>query len=535
MLTKFGLNRRLRFLFIAAVTGLLQLLLLATPVWSVERIYASFGPLERYIEVADLITYVDTGELPDSLSFLNRLLTPERLERLRGGLSTSADIDVVTVSQFLYTTQGESILQWLGELIQTEGRQNGALGIRGSLILAAADPDGGLNALNVLKHFPTPGVRVDLQNLLGIARAATNQINQTKAVTTQIYEQASYSGGDDMAKANLSARNLTSPGPYAWQLLTLTETSLPTDLYLPEGDTVPLVVASHGLGGDRTTLAYLGRHLASHGFAVAIVEHSGSNDEQIGALLNGEVGEVVEPEEMVRRPLDIQALLTELEALTQRDPALRGRLNFQQVGALGHSMGGYTALALAGATVDLDTLEQSCPPQIKQLNLSLLLQCLVPMLPQPLPELQDQRVKAAIAINLLGSAAFGPTGMANIAVPTMIVSGSSDTVTPALAEQIRPFTWLSHPERYLLLMKGGTHFSAVHNSQASGGMALPEEALGPNPDLAQDYIKAMGLAFLKTYLAEEETYRQYLEPSYTASISQSELPIVLARDVVLED
>ena len=532
MLTRFGLNRRLRFLFIAAVTGLLQLLLLATPVLSVERIYASFGPLERYIEVADLMTYVDTGELPDSLSFLSRFLTPERLERLRSGLSTSADIDVVTVSQFLYTTQGEAILQWLGELIQTEGRQNGALGIRGSLILAAADPDGGLNALNVLKHFPTQGVRVDLQNLLGIARAATNQINQTKAVTTQIYEQASYSGGDDIAKADLSARDLTSPGPNVWQLLTLTETSLPTDLYLPEGDTLPLVVASHGLGGDRTTLAYLGEHLASHGFAVAIVEHPGSSDEQIGALLSGEVGEVVESEEMVRRPLDIQTLLTELEA--QRDPALRGRLDFQHVGVLGQSMGAYTTLALAGATVDLDTLEQSCPPQIKQLNLSLLLQCLVPSLPQPLPELQDDRVKAAIAINPLDSAVFGPTGMGNIEVPIMVVSGSSDTVTPALPEQIRPFTWLESPERYLMLMDGGTHFSTIHNSQTSG-LTLPEEAIGPDPELAQDYVKAMGVAFLKTYLAEDTTYRQYLEPAYTASLSQTELPVVLTQNVVLEE
>ncbi|MEL6130627.1 MAG: alpha/beta hydrolase, partial [Cyanobacteria bacterium J06628_4] len=134
------------------MTGLLQLLLLTMPVLGVERIYASFGPLERYIEVTDLATYVETGDLPDGLSFLSRFLSSEQLERLRSGLSTSADIDAVTVSQFLYTTQGEAILQWLGELIQTQGRQNGALGIRGSLILAAADPDGGLNALNVLKH-----------------------------------------------------------------------------------------------------------------------------------------------------------------------------------------------------------------------------------------------------------------------------------------------------------------------------------------------------------------------------------------------
>lgn len=536
MLNRFKVNRRIRLFGLALAMGLLQFLLLATPGFSTERVYANFGPLERSVLVADLFTYARTGELPKELQILRRLLSAEQLDQLRSGLSISADVDVVTVSQFLYTAQGEAILQWLGDLIQTAGRHNGARGLRGATILAAADPDGGLNLLNVLKHFPTQGVRVDLGRLLSVGKVAIEEVNQTKAVTTQIFEQTGTVGDSrDSASTDGLVRNLISPGPSASDFLTFDQTTLPTDLYLPEGENLPLVVLSHGLGGNRNTLAYLAKHLASHGFAVAVVEHPGSSDEQISELLSGQVGEAVEPEEMIRRPMDIRLLLDELEMLTQNEPILRNRLDFQRVGLLGHSMGAYTTLALAGATIDLDTLEESCPPQINQLNLSLLLQCLVLSLPQPLPMLQDDRVKAAIAINSLDSAVFGPTGMANIKIPTMLISGSADTVTPALAEQIRPFTWLSVPERYLLLMDGGTHFSTSYDLQASkDSITLPEEALGPNPQLAQDYVKVMGVAFLKTYLAEDETYRQYLNPSYTAGLSQPELPLVLTRDVTMD-
>ena len=97
--------------------------------------------------------------------------------------------------------------------------------------MAAADPDSGLNARNVLKHFLTQGVRVNLQTLLGVVRVAANQINQTRAVTAQIHEQAGYSDNNDGVKADLSALDLTSFGPNTWDVLTLTRTSLPTDQF----------------------------------------------------------------------------------------------------------------------------------------------------------------------------------------------------------------------------------------------------------------------------------------------------------------
>ena len=524
-----SISRRARFLSLTLLSGLLCLLL-ASPGVTAERAYVHFGPLERSVLVADLAAFVRTGELPENLQHWRRILSSEQLEQLRMGLSASVDIDVVTVSQFLYTAQGEAILQWLGDFIQTEGRQNGALGLRGATILATADSDGGLTVLNLLKHFPTQGARVNLGWLLGVGRQVTREVNQTNAVTEQLFAQVS------PGPVTGAIGELAAPGSENPDFLPLEQTTLPTHLYLPSGENLPLVVLSHGLGGNRSTLSYLATHLASHGFAVAVVEHPGSSEAQISELLAGKVGEAVEPEEMVRRPLDIRQLLDELEMMTTVEPALQNRIDFQQVGVVGHSMGGYTSLALAGATVDLQGLEESCPSQISQLNLSLLLQCLVLSLPQPPPVLEDRRVKAAIAINPLSSAIFGPEGMANIEIPTLVVSGSADTVTPALAEQIRPFTWLDTPQRYLMLMDGGTHFSAIYDVEGGDGLVdLPELALGPAPQLAQDYIKGLGLAFLKTHLAGDTTYQQYLEPAQATGMSQPELPMVLLDDVAAID
>jgi predicted dienelactone hydrolase len=62
--------------------------------------------------------------------------------------------------------------------------------------------------------------------------------------------------------------------------------AVPWKLYVPEAATAPapVVVWSHGLGGSRDGGEYLGRHLASHGYAAFHVQHAGSD---IEVLLRG--------------------------------------------------------------------------------------------------------------------------------------------------------------------------------------------------------------------------------------------------------
>ncbi|BAY92729.1 hypothetical protein FDUTEX481_00697 [Tolypothrix sp. PCC 7601] len=76
----------------------------------------------------------------------------------------------------------------------------------------------------------------------------------------------------------------------------------------------------------------------------------------------------------------------------------------------------------------------------------------------------------------------------------MIVSGNNDTVAPALPEQIKPFTWLTIPNKYLVLINGDTHFSTIVES-SNAVVPVPTQVIGSSPELARSYVKALSIPF----------------------------------------
>ena len=509
--------------------------LLATKAMGAEEILLDYGPLQFSLDVESLEIYAREGRIEGKLKDYAGFLTPEQLEKLKTALLTSAEVSPLAVAQFLYSTQGEKILEQVGEVIQTKALQSGFYAIRSTLILSAADEEG-LTPLNILKNFPTYGIRINslrgfqiIENLSNITQKTEKAIATVEARATQETEAQTMV---DVAPVP----NFLKPGSrfFRKQILTLRDRKrrriFPAELYLPQqkssSSRLPLIVISHGLGSDRNTFAYLAKHLASYGFAVAVPEHPGSNASQINALFNGFASTVTPPRELIDRPLDIKYLLDELEANYGQ------QIDVNQVGIIGQSFGGYTALALAGAEFNLPQLEEDCPDIDNSLNVSLLLQCIGLELQEESFNLQDRRITAAIAINPLTSSIFGKEGIGKIEVPTMIISGSADPVTPALPEQITPFTWLTTPEKYLALLKGGTHFSALNESASN--VPLPKQAIGPDPKIAQAYVKQLSLVFFSTYVTREAEYKPYLSADYAAKISQSMLPLSLVQSLTLE-
>ena len=507
-----------------------------SPAQGAEQLYLSYGPLEFSLPIASLEVYAKEGKIDQALAVYANYLDSKQLEQLRQVLVTRVDVTPVAIAQFLYSSQGEIILQRIGQIVQTKAYQDGFYAIRAALIKAAADPEG-LTLLNVLQKFPTYGIRINSARGFKIIDQLSNLIRQTEMAIAAVEQQ-------EVAEASAQASlqepvnfsempDLPKAGPvsYSKQSLTLNDLgrrrTFPVDLYLPTspmtGGLAPVIVISHGLGSDRQTFAYLAAHLASYGFAVAVPEHPGSNAQQLQALINGFANEVTAPAELTDRPLDIKFLLDELKRSFGR------RLNLQQVGVIGQSFGGYTALALAGAAINFEQLQKDCDPSNDSLNLSLLLQCRALALPPSQYQLQDERIKAAIAINPVGSTIFGESQISKIQVPLMLVAGSDDTVAPALPEQIQPFTWLTTPNKYLVLLKGGTHFSTLDES--TGAIPVPPQAIGPNPAVAQDYMKALSLAFFQTYIAGQSEYQVYLSASYAQFINQYPLPLSLVQSL----
>lgn len=430
------------------------------PVLAAERIRLSYGIFERTISIDSLETYAKTGEISQGLSAYTKNLNPTQLIELRQILTNRIPLTPVEVSQFLYSPIGQRLLDRLADIIETDADKAGFYGIRSALILAAADPDG-LTLLNILRQFPLEELEVDLGRGQEIAQAVEIFVGQTNQAVAQINQQAVEATPEPLP--SLVTADLQQPGPYRWEQETIVledqsrDRTIPVDVYLPvvtmpRSTPHPVIVISHGLGSDRTSFAYLAQQLASYGFVVAVPEHPGSSAAQLQALLSGQADQVTPPSEFINRPLDVSYLLDELSRLANRDPTLQDRLNLEQVGVIGHSFGGYTALALAGAPLQLDQLAADCQNLDDLLNASLLLQCVALELPAAQYDLSDRRIKAAIAINPLVSSIFGEAGLSQIDVPVLIVAGSDDTITPALPEQIQPFTWLSTSNKYLLLI-----------------------------------------------------------------------------------
>jgi predicted dienelactone hydrolase len=539
----------LKFTPKAGLIGFLGLFLtsfVAPPLLAAERIYASYSALERSISVESLEIYAREGRYTDGLQTYGRFLKADQLEKIRGGLIAPVEIEALTIAQFLYTPIGERLLNRVSQVVRPKSGIEGTRALRSALILAAAEEEG-LTALNVLKKYPTQGLKVDLGVGLELFAEAQRLIRQTNQVVTAIATAARV----EIAEENyaLMALELDRPVYLEWEKKSYEFTdetekrlnytgrsqTFPVDLYLPRSSNTgpfPIVVISHGLNSHQQSLAYLAQHLVTQGFAVIVPEHPGSSRDQLQSLVSGQANDVINRTEFLDRPLDVSYALDMFEGLSKQSPEFKNKLDFDRVGVMGQSFGGYTALALAGATLDFDNLRSDCDVNLDDtFNFSLLLQCLALRLESLDYELADPRIKGAIALNPLGSSLFGESGMGEISIPTFIFGGSSDTVSPLLPEQVLPQSWLQNANHYFAMVEGGTHFSFINAKDSYLDIPELQEFLGRRPDIAQAYVKSLSLAFMKRHVLGEQKYSAYLTPGYSAYLSREPLPLSLATEL----
>jgi predicted dienelactone hydrolase len=58
---------------------------------------------------------------------------------------------------------------------------------------------------------------------------------------------------------------------------------------------------------------------------------------------------------------------------------------------------------------------------------------------------------------------------------------------------------------------------------------VPPQVIGPAPEVAQEYMKALSVAFFQMYIADQSDYQVYLSASYAQYISQSIIPLSLIQ------
>jgi predicted dienelactone hydrolase len=183
-----------------------------------------------------------------------------------------------------------------------------------------------------------------------------------------------------------------------------------------------LILLSHGIGGSELGHSVLAQALARDGYLVAALRHPGDNWQDRSLIEKSPERYFDERPRQASRVID--AILV--------DPGWKDRIASDsrgpRVGALGHSAGGYTVLALAGARPDVSRIRKHClaeasaDPIFCGMGRS---GVAMPPLPAATPSLKDERVRAIVAMAPTG-VPLTAESLATVRSATMIYEAELD-------------------------------------------------------------------------------------------------------------
>jgi predicted dienelactone hydrolase len=288
---------------------------------------------------------------------------------------------------------------------------------------------------------------------------------------------------------------------------------VPVKVHLPQQQGKwPVVVLSHGGGGNWNANFAQASHLASYGYAVLCLEHVGSNTERMkeGLRFMDNVKAMTRgSSEVLGRPKDVSFALDMAEEWSRTHPELKGRLDLEHVGVMGHSFGAYTTLVVCGARPALDWLT---PPVYPAKGLG--------------PDLSDPRVSAGVALSPQGPGEpfFLETSYAGINRPVLGITGSRDQQQGAPPENRRRFFDLLPPGGKVFIWLANVDHLAFSDSEGSGRGSLPSKSRAD----AQPVVRAATLLFFEATLrgdkeAEKVLCADTLKPLLRGVVNELEI------------
>jgi len=508
------------------------------PAQAAERLTVKLGPLQQNVTVQELHQYAETGDVPDSLRLYGWLLNDQAQVALTTRLPLEPTVGREVVGDLLSSSAGDRLLKTLQAVLPQTSQEE----LYQALTEAATQPEG-LTFLGFMEALPQKQVTIDLTALFTLASEMNLPYWQSQSFSSILERELTVPQA-----ATFSNKFDPTQNGYLWvrrQTMVLRDRdrhrTIPVDLYWSRYSSGPLIVISHGFGADRRFMGYLAYHLASHGFTVAALEHPGSNVAWLSAVISGRVlsnrfMNLLPASEFIDRPRDVSFLLSELQHINSTPGHLRNKLNAEDTIVIGHSLGGYTALALAGAKLNLNNLRQFCNGS-KEFGLSVAdwLQCTAVDLPENVPDLRDRRVRRIIMLNPLIGRLFDQTSLEhNVRIPTLMVASTADAITPAISQQLLPYTHLQGEERYLLTAIGATHLSvgdpANLNPALSKSLFARERGNNETEGMRR-LLQGVTLAFAKQETADAIRYRPFLSPAYAQSFSNADVKLRLNTSV----
>lgn len=224
----------------------------------------------------------------------------------------------------------------------------------------------------------------------------------------------------------------------------------------------PLILFSHGFQGDKFGNSWIAEALVDKGYIVAMIDHTFNTSYDHSDLFIYT--------SMWQRPLDISELLTYI----LEHPEWRDFINKDKITVAGFSLGGTTALWLSSIKADKDKFRQAMDDKYSRWS----------DWPKYGSEkaravdwskaeqyYKDDRIKAVISIAPDLGEAFAIDGLKEADVPTLIIVGDKDRITPK--KENAEFYAKGIKGANLVVISEAEHFTFMNKCSAIGLQITP--------------------------------------------------------------
>ncbi|WP_085632848.1 alpha/beta fold hydrolase [Pseudomonas sp. R16(2017)] len=232
----------------------------------------------------------------------------------------------------------------------------------------------------------------------------------------------------------------------------------------------PLVVLSHGFRGNWNNQTWLASALAHRGYIVAAVNHPGTTTHDRSPEAAAQLWQ---------RPVDISRAIEAVTAQPERFGAVAER----RIAVMGHSLGGWTALEIAGARFDPERFADDCKAHPKLASCTVYRQ----MNPAGTAESKtalgadwrDKRVTAVVTLDLGLSRGLTDASLAALPVPTLVIAaGVPSPELPAQLESAHLAKRLPPASSAYVEISDASHFSFLSRCKPGAQALLEEDSPG---------------------------------------------------------
>jgi len=241
--------------------------------------------------------------------------------------------------------------------------------------------------------------------------------------------------------------------------------------------TYPLIIFSHGSGGNRGNQSWLATELTKQGAIVVAMNHPGSTSRDSAPSTNILTW---------NRPEDVSFVIDSL----LEDAQLSANIDPERIAIVGHSLGGYTALAIGGAELNLDGFIDYCNEFSKNPDCVFYERAKVDLSQVDKAKFEranrDERVKAVVSIDPAYARSFKAESLTSLTntlliAPTAEQGTSNDLQVSYLAEQLgdeQTFTELAGAQHFTFLPECKTAGIYILMVMERGGQVLCQKEAG---------------------------------------------------------